>query len=552
MAVLLLAGALPGAAAPSAIESREVKVTGRYLLVPVANQGKRGRLTVHVGGQLVHSLDCDFAPDPQAVDWWAWLDMAEAVGKTAQVTAAAPPGVAAMIESGGRIRHLRPLYDEALRPQFHFSQMRGWNNDPNGMCWHDGQYHLFWQSNPAGHGWANMYWGHATSPDMIRWTERPHALRPFGGDVADCHRAMAVKECFSGSGHVDHHNTGGWQTGAEKTMVLAFTDTGCGECLAYSTDGGKTWTYFEGNPVIRHHGRDPKLVWYEPGRHWVIAVYDEREPFGRNISIYTSPDLKRWDHASSIPGYFECPEILELPVDGDPSNRKWVVFGADARYAVGRFDGRTFTPEHEGRHQLHWGAYYASQCFSNPPDGRVVQVGWARIDMPGMPFNQTFSVPAELTLRATADGIRMFATPVRELESLRRPEPRTVVGRKLTAAAPALEIDAAGQLYDIEVSLRKGTATKAVLRFGDDAVGYDFAAGKLDEMPLKTSDGKVTFRVLVDRPMFEAIGGGGACVKTAARRGAGKPLGRISLAAEGGELTVESCTVHELDPAWPR
>ena len=170
-------------------------------------------------------------------------------------------------------------------------------------------------------------------------------------------------------------------------MVLAFTDTGCGESLAYSTDRGKTWKYYEGNPVIKHRGRDPKLIWYarartsrstpRRGRHWVIAVYDEdagARPEHRHLH---SKDLKEWTRESNIPGYFECAEIFELPVDGDPAKTKWVIFAADAKYAIGHFDGKKFTPEHEGKHQVHWGPYYASQCFSNPPDGRVVQIGWA-------------------------------------------------------------------------------------------------------------------------------------------------------------------------------
>ena len=537
---------------PPPENAMELKITGKYLIFPVSNKGQRGRMTIRIGDQLVHNLDCDFPPNKDAVDWWGWLDMSEYLGKTALVSAKAAPEVAAMIESSDQLRHLQPLYDEALRPQFHMSQMRGWNNDPNGMCYYDGEYHFFWQSNPAGFPWANMYWGHATSPDMVHWTEHAHALRPFGGKVANRHPSMADASCFSGSGNVDLNNTAGWQQGNEKTMVLVFTDTGCGESLAYSTDRGKTWTYYEGNPVIKHSGRDPKLIWYAPGKHWVITLFDERAPYGQNISIYTSKDLKQWEYASSIPGYFECAEMFELPVDGNQANKKWVMFAADAQYAVGNFDGKKFTPEHQGKHQVHWGPYYASQCFSNPPDGRVVQIGWARVDMPGMPFNQTFSVPTNLTLHTTDEGIRMFADPIKELEQLRKPKPTLTSGKELKADAPPLEFAAADQLYDLEVTLRKGTAAQAVLRFGENAVTYDFGTQKLDEMPLKMKDGKVTFRVLVDRPMFEVIGGGGACFKTAGRRDMGKPLGKISLSAQGGSLTVESLTAHEMNSAWKK
>jgi len=430
--------------------------------------------------------------------------------------------------------------------------MRGWNNDPNGMCYYDGQYHFFWQCNPAGRGWANMYWGHATSTDMVHWTEHDRALRSFGDNVENRHPKMADKNCFSGSGNVDLGNTAGWQKGDEKTIVLAFTDTGCGESLAYSSDRGKTWKYYEKNPVIEHTGRDPKLMWYAPGKHWVIAVFDQDKEHGRNIALYTSKDLKEWERQSNIPGYFECAEIFELPVDGDPKNTKWVIYAADAQYAFGHFDGKKFTPEHEGKHRVHWGAYYASQCFSNSPDGRVVQVGWARINIPDMPFNQTFTVPTNLTLHTTEDGVRMFATPIKELEQLRKPNPKTAENTKLTADAPVVNFDVEDQLFDIVVTLKQGTAAKAVLRFGENVATYDFAAGKLDEMPLAMKDGRVTFRVLVDRPMYELIGGGGACYKTSGRRDMGKPIGAISLTAEGGSLTVESLEAYEMTSAWKK
>ena len=138
------------------------------------------------------------------------------------------------------------------------------------------------------------------------------------------------------------------------------------------------------------------------GGHWVIAVYDEKG--GKNVAIYSSINLKDWKEESHLNGYFECAELFELPVDGNKKKTKWAVFAADAKYAIGDFDGKTFTPEHEGKHQVHWGPYYASQCFSGDPKGRVIQVGWARIDMRGMPFNQTFTLPTSLTLRDTPDG----------------------------------------------------------------------------------------------------------------------------------------------------
>ena len=179
-----------------------------------------------------------------------------------------------------------------------------------------------------------------------------------------------------------------------------------------------------------------------------------------------------------------------------------------------------------------------------------VSIGWARIDIPNMPFNQTFSVPTSLSLRSTVDGVRMFATPIKELEKLRKPNPKSVDGKDLTAEAPEIKIEAEDQHYDIVVNLKHGTAAKAVLRFGAGVTTYDFKAQKLDEMPLKMKDGRVTFRVLVDRPICEVIGGGGACFKTSPRKDMGEPLGAISLTAEGGDLTVESLTAYEMKSIW--
>lgn len=537
---------------PPPEQTRALKVTGKYIIFPVSNRGRRARLTITVGDQLVHNLDCDFPPDKNAIDWWTYLDMSEYKGKTARLAARVTPEILAMFESSDQIRHLQPLYDEALRPQFHISQMRGWNNDPNGMCYHDGEYHFFWQCNPGGRNWANMYWGYATSPDMVHWTEHDRALRSYGDQVKNRHPKMAVRNCFSGSGNVDIHNTGGWQKGDEKTIVLAFTDTGCGEALAYSTDRGKTWTYYEGNPVITHRGRDPKLMWYAPGKHWVIAVYDEDQKVGRNIAIYTSKNLKDWKLESKIPGYYECAEIFELPIDGNPNKTKWVIYAADAQYALGHFDGKTFTPDHKGKLRVHWGAYYASQCFSNSPDGRVVQVGWARINMPDMPFNQTFSVPTNLTLRTTAAGVRMFVNPIKELEKLRKPNPQKADNVQLTADNPQVAVKTRGQLFDIEMLITKGTASKAVLQFGGNRATYDFNAQKLDEMPLAMTGGKVKLRILVDRPMYELIGGGGACFKTSPRRDQGQLIKAISLTAEGGSLVVDSLKVHTMQSAWKK
>ena len=235
--------------------TREIPITGKYLLLPIKNGGKDGFLVgknrsttqildVFVGEMLVHSPNIYLAHHKEEIDWWAKLDLSEFVGKTARVRIRLPGRAAVdhmpadskalkLMETSNELRNLLPLYDEPMRPQFHFSQQRGWNNDPNGMVYYDGEYHLFWQSNPVGKRGSNKYWGHAVSPDMVHWKELRPALRdngqgPVGQAITNCHPSMAVGRCHSGGGNVDHNNTGGFQAGEHKTMILTYTDTGEG------------------------------------------------------------------------------------------------------------------------------------------------------------------------------------------------------------------------------------------------------------------------------------------------------------------------------------
>lgn len=539
---------------------REITLDKKYLLFPIRNSARHTRMIMTIDFKRVHDFDIQLASEE--VDWWACLDMTRHAGKTAELRRlpADSQGLE-LIETSDTVRGVEPLYDETLRPQFHFSQMRGWHNDVNGTVYYDGEYHLFWQSNPFGWTWANMYWGHAVSKDLVHWEELPLALYP---------RTMARGACFSGGANVDWKNTGGWQTGAEKVMVAAFTDTGSGEALAISRDRGRTWKYIDENPIIKHDGRDPKLVWYEYGEkdtplndeakrnggHWVIAVFDitnnrvEREEDNWHIALYVSSNLKQWTLQSRVTGYGECPELFELPVDGNADDTRWVVYGGNARYTIGRFDGKTFTREHEGTRRAHFGNYYASQCFSRAPGGRVIQMGWAQSEAPGMPFNQMFSVPTELTLKTTDDGIRLYVWPIKEIETLRG-KPLTADTETLTPQEP-IRIKTNGQSLDILVEVRPKDAKEIHLRFGSTLVRYDVAAAKLEEMPLPLVDGKVEFRVLVDRPMYEICGGRGAVYKTWFRADRGKVIDAIQLSSVGGAAKVETFKAYPMRSIWRR
>ena len=199
------------------------------------------------------------------------------------------PVVSGLIKCSNVITSNVPIYSEKGRPQFHFSQRVGWNNDTNGMVYADGLYHLSWQCNPMQAAFANMFWGHAVSKDLVHWEELPLTLRTMGKGKdgkadANVHPAMVLGQAFSGSACVDSNNTLGKQTGTTKTLIIAVTDTGgaqlrepgaTGESLAYSTNSGKSYSLLRDiNPIINHKGRDPKIFWYEPGKHWCIVVYN--------------------------------------------------------------------------------------------------------------------------------------------------------------------------------------------------------------------------------------------------------------------------------------
>ena len=516
---------------------KEVTVNRKYLVLPIRDQGRDCQLDLTIDGEKVRSYECDIAPDPESVAFYAYFTLDVYRGKRATVSLRGGTRTGfELIRQSDNIPGEETFYTDPDRPQFHFSQKVGWNNDANGMVYYDGQWHLYFQHNPVSRGAHNMTWGHTVSGDLVHWEQQGNAIFP---------KTMAREWCFSGSAVVDKTNSAGFQTGKEKTLVAVFTDTGCGECLAYSNDRGLTFTYYQNNPVVKHNGRDPKVIWYAPGGHWVMAVHDEEEGV-HGIAFYSSTNLKDWERQSKLPGYHECPELFELPINGNKVNTRWIVFGADAKYAIGAFDGKKFTPEHEGKHTLHYGQYYASQTFSNPPDGRRIQVGWAQT-CAGRTFSQTFSFPHRLTLRTTDDGIRMFAEPVREIEQIHK-KTHTARRKELCDGKP-VRLDVSGDIFDITATFRVGDAKVLGLDIGGNRIEYHVEDGRLQDAPLKPVGGKVTIRVLVDRPMLEIIGNNGRVYITRGREKKGK-VKTVEAFAVGGTADLAGIEINELESIW--
>ena len=459
------------------------------------------RLRVRAGNVTVREFDIKLAEAEPA--FRVFLDLQSLEGKTLTLEAQLPVGSKALdqITVAGEIPDAGRLYHETRRPQFHFTSRRGWLNDPNGLVWFAGEYHLFYQHNPYGWDWGNMHWGHAVSGDLVHWTELPIALYPRQyGDW-----------CFSGSAVVDRLNTSGFGSANAPPLVAAYTSTGRGECIVFSNDRGRTWTEYQGNPVVRHAGRDPRLLWHEATKCWVMAVYDETKGL-RSIAFHSSPDLKKWSYESRIDDFFECPELFPLEVaEGAARRRLWVLYAADGEYRLGDFDGHRFQPE-TGKLRLWYGNFYASQTFSDTPDGRRIQIGWGQgITFPGESFNQQMTVPCELTLQSTSDGVRMFARPVAELAELRG-KAHLVDLAKLDRGGP-VNVDVAGDLFEVDAEVEAGESGVFAFLLRGISVGYDAQKKTLVcgdvSAPSATNGASIRLRILVDRGSIEVFGNNG-------------------------------------------
>ena len=502
----------PVAAKLVADVSREVVAAKRWLNFPVKNGAHKRVITVSVDGKPVRKFDIELA-DAEP-DWWAPLDVSAWAGKTLTISADQLPETSTALDSlrqSDGLLDAENLYREPLRPQLQFSPRRGWTNDPNGLAFYEGEYHLFFQHNPYGWNWGNMHWGHATSPDLVHWQEHGEALYPD-----------EMGPMFSGSAVVDWKNTSGFGKDGKPPLVLMYTAAGnpTVQCLAYSTDG-RTFTKYAGNPVlpqITPGNRDPKVFWHEPSKRWVLTLYvglpdpnGELDAKGNHkpkhtIQFFTSPNLKDWTYRSQTPGLYECPDFFELPVDGDAANKKWVLTAASSEYFVGSFDGEIFTPETPKLPGQLGRGFYAAQTYSDMPDGRRrIQIGWGQAPSPGMPFNQLQTLPCELQLHQTPDGPRLRRLPIRELESLRSKS--WSVG-KLDFAAGAVNplANVFGELLEIRADFEPTANSEAIFNVRGVEIRYDatrqeiFVNGLNAPAPLQ--NGHQRLIIFTDRTYF--------------------------------------------------
>jgi levanase/fructan beta-fructosidase len=408
------------------------------------------------------------------------------------------------------------------------------------------------------------------SRDLVHWSELDDALRPD-----------ALGAMFSGSAVVDTDNTSGFGKGALVAIYTAAAPDRQTQCVAWSLDGGRTFTKYAGNPVIdskekwqSSDTRDPKVFWYAPSPAgargkatsrdgWWVMVLNERD----GHSIYTSTNLREWRYESHTTGFWECPELFELAVDSNPATKLWVMYGASGTYMLGSFDGRTFTPRH-GKYLYTRGAIYAAQTFTGMTDGRRVQIGWGRVAHPGMPFNGMMLLPTELTLRTTLDGPRLFSEPVAEVRGLFTPLARwNDLSADEANAALAREIDPAragealsgretSRLADglrLSFMIQLSHATSAGLDLdGQRILDYDLNGNTVNGVfysPDDMTSMSLTADIYIDRTSIEVFIDGGAYSYSMERRREAGPMNK-GLNFWGNRIEIVNLDLYSAGSRW--
>lgn len=523
-------------------------VDRRYLRLPVSYQAHSKKLCFRLNGRLVYDIDANL--DRLEPDTYQYLDLGFWLGRELEVTVT--PEMEFPLATVDHLPMER-LYREKYRPQSHFSAARGWINDPNGLLWYRGEYHLFFQHNPAGSQWGNMHWGHAVSRDLLHWEQREDALFPGQEGTV-----------FSGSGIVDTRNVSGLREGDHDPLLLFYTAAGGSsllsagrpftQCLAYSTDGGSTFRKYEKKPLIPHiagDNRDPKVIYSMEDDLYYLALYLEGDAY----ALFTSRNLLDWKQSQTIrlPGDDECPDFYPLRLDGN-GPEYWVLSGASDRYLVGQLKKGEFVPCQPVR-QLHYGSCsYASQSFSNIPkeDGRRLRLSWNQAVPPHSAFNGAMCTPVEMHLKNLNGELLLCARPVRELSRLYTGTD-TVKDRKL---GPGQELSRplAGKSQDIRLRLRAEGGRPfwiTLLGLGLQVIPEENRVKWLEHsMPLYMENGELTLRLITDTTSVEIYAHEGEAFM-AVNHLCDYNLNRLTVAAGENPLTVVCLECSSLAGIWP-
>lgn len=557
----------------------------KYLLLPVEDASPDVYIRMIVGNEEVQNFNVRLAL--QKVDYYVPVDLSAYAGKTIsfkfKLNTNDPLHINLSPENTVCCKEMKlsDTFDtsnrEKYRPSYHFSPLYGWMNDPNGMVYKDGEYHLFYQYNPYGSTWGNMNWGHAITKDLVNWEHRPVAIAPD-----------AFGTIFSGSAVVDHNNTAGFGAGA---IIAIYTQSGDRQVqsIAYSNDNGRTFTKYADNPVLVSEAndfRDPKVFWHDDSKRWVMVL-----AVGQEMQFFTSPNLKDWEFQSSFGnghgahgGVWECPDLFELPVEGT-GEKKWVLlcnlnpggpFGGSAtQYFTGTFDGKKFVNESPSKTKwMDWGKdHYATVTWSDAPDNRRIAIAWMSNwqyanDVPTSQYRSPSSITRDLSLFSVDGETYLQSAPSPELLKLREvSKKRSFKVNGTRTVKNMLPINEGA--FEIELDFKKQNADVIGFRLynnkGEEVdMQYDMKEKKFsmdrrksgevgfnEHFPAVTwtaiEDGKdgMKLRLYVDKSSVEAFGDGGRFVMTN-QVFPSEPYNHIEFYSKGGAYKVESFIVYRL------
>ena len=554
----------------------------KFLLLPVQENAPEGKVNIIVNNQFQLDQSINVRLARERVDYYVPLDLSAYAGKTISIDITGMPSSSLCWEEIKVSDTFDSANREKFRPVYHHTPVYGWMNDPNGMFYKDGVYHLYFQYNPYGSMWGNMTWGHSTSTDLVHWTDEGTSI------VAD-----AWGTIFSGSCVVDKDNTAGFGKGAVIAFYTSAKPSPLGDVqsqsMAYSLDNGKTFTKYEHNPILtssERDFRDPKVFWYAPGKHWVMML-----AVGQEIQIYSSPNLKDWKKESSFGtmqgahgGVWECPDLVEVPVEGT-KEKKWVLicninpggpFGGSAtQYFVGHFDGKVFVNESPTLTKwMDWGKdNYATVTWSNAPAGRCIALGWMSNwqyanNVPTTQYRSTNTIARDLTLYKVDEELYLRSKPSAEIEKAR--------GKKINL--PAFKVSG---IHEVESLLTDNNGAyeldMIIENAGSSKIAFSLVNGKGEKVSMyydvvrkqfvmdRSVSGVVDFsrdfpavtvapvdntdtihlRLFVDRSSIEAFGEDGKFVMTNLVFPA-EPYNKLIFESEENGYTVKSLDVYRL------
>lgn len=556
-------------------------VTEDYLLLPIQDDAPEGKICVVKDNEQKGTL-MNVRLARERVDSYVPFALSAYKGQHISIEIQGVPETALCWKELKLSGSFDMANKESFRPVYHHTPVYGWMNDPNGMFYKDGVYHLYFQYNPYGAVWGNMHWGHSTSTDLMHWKFEGCAIVP------DTWGAI-----FSGSCVVDHENTAGFGKEAVVAFYTSAKSTPWGDIqmqsMAYSLDNGKTFTKYEGNPILTSSEkdfRDPKVFWYAPGKHWVMIL-----AVGQHMEIYSSVNLKEWKKESEFGamqgahgGVWECPDLVEIPVEGT-REKKWVLIcnlnpggpfgGSAAQYFVGLFDGKKFVNESPTQTKwMDWGKdNYATVTWNNAPDGRCIALGWMSNwqyanNVPTRQYRSANTLARDLTLYREGQELYLKSTPSSEVKKAR--------GKKVSI--PSFKVSEKHEMvnlfeekqgaYEVEIVIQNTGASKIAFCLLNDkgekvSMYYDLnrkqfvmdrsESGKVDfskDFPAVTVapvnvDKELTLRLFVDRSSIEAFGEDGKFVMTNLVFPS-QPYVKMCFEADKNGYAVKSLNVYKL------